>query len=120
MFFQLNVLLKKSTLIRSTTFLVNFIFFFTVWFSTTFFHFIFSAEWKDLNTKFILQVYRDYFTLKEFEQANTNHASKFNSIEFIDKESLLDASYIIDNHNKKFDEESKLSDSVSTKDDGKV
>ncbi|KAL1376937.1 hypothetical protein pipiens_020332, partial [Culex pipiens pipiens] len=40
-------------------------------------------EWKDLNSKFILQVYRDYYT-----QLKVDNAGKFNSIEFINKESF--------------------------------
>ncbi|EDS42615.1 conserved hypothetical protein [Culex quinquefasciatus] len=40
-------------------------------------------EWKDLNSKFILQVYRDYYT-----QLKAEYAGKFSSIEFINKESF--------------------------------
>lgn len=59
------------------------------------------SEWRDLNTKFILQVYRDYNTLNEFEQMGADNASKFSSIEFIDKESLMgDSVYILDNRNR--------------------
>lgn len=65
------------------------------------------SEWKDLNTKFILQVYRDYFTLNEFEQSSAENASKFSSIEFIDKESLSEM-YILDNRNKLFEDKSKI------------
>lgn len=57
------------------------------------------AEWKDLNIKFVLQVYRDYFTLNQFAQMNNENASKFSSIEFIDKESIYEM-YIQDNRNK--------------------
>jgi len=66
------------------------------------------SEWKDLNTKFILQVYRDYFTLNEFEQLNADNTSKFSSIEFIDKESLSDSLYILDNRNKMNEDKSEL------------
>lgn len=62
------------------------------------------AEWKDLNVKFVLQVYRDYFTLGELATEATRAAaeakragggggkadSKFSSIEFIDKDSLFE------------------------------
>jgi len=47
-------------------------------------------DWKDLNTKFVLQVYRDYYVLNELAQAQSDNASKFSSIEFIDKESLYE------------------------------
>ncbi|XP_058446852.1 non-lysosomal glucosylceramidase [Malaya genurostris] len=57
------------------------------------------SEWKDLNTKFILQVYRDYHTLNQYAQRNAENASKFSSIEFIDKESMYEM-YIQDNRNK--------------------
>lgn len=57
------------------------------------------SEWRDLNCKFILQVYRDYYVLNEFAQLSADNASKFSSIEFIDKESLSDV-YILDNRNK--------------------
>lgn len=67
------------------------------------------SEWKDLNTKFILQVYRDYFVLNEFENASADNASKFSSIEFIDKESLSGDMYILDNRNRTFDDKSELS-----------
>jgi non-lysosomal glucosylceramidase len=64
------------------------------------------SEWRDLNTKFILQVYRDYHTLSEFEQMNADNASKFSSIEFIDKESMFE--YILDNpRNKSSNDESE-------------
>lgn len=65
------------------------------------------SEWRDLNVKFILQVYRDYHTLHEFEQMSADSASKFSSIEFIDKESLSDV-YILDNRNRVVDDKSKL------------
>lgn len=65
------------------------------------------SEWRDLNTKFILQAYRDYYFLKEFEQLNSDNASKFSSIEFIDNESMYE--YILDNpRNKIGNEESKF------------
>jgi non-lysosomal glucosylceramidase len=64
------------------------------------------SQWRDLNTKFILQVYRDYYTLNEFEQMNSDNASKFSSIEFIDKESMFE--YILDNpRNKSSNDESE-------------
>ncbi|XP_032592367.1 non-lysosomal glucosylceramidase isoform X1 [Drosophila grimshawi] len=56
-------------------------------------------EWKDLNTKFVLQVYRDYYVLNELAQAQADNASKFSSIEFIDKESLYEL-YTQDNKRK--------------------
>lgn len=69
------------------------------------------SEWRDLNTKFILQVYRDYHMLSEFEQMNSDNASKFSSIEFIDKESVFE--YILDNpRNKSSNDESKKSASM--------
>lgn len=64
------------------------------------------SEWRDLNTKFILQAYRDYYVLNEFEQMNSDNASKFSSIEFIDKESMYE--YILDNPRNKVTEESEL------------
>jgi non-lysosomal glucosylceramidase len=60
-----------------------------------------------LNVKFILQVYRDFFILNEFAQLGAENASKFSSIEFIDKESLSEM-YILDNRNKMFDDKSKI------------
>ncbi|KAH8352435.1 hypothetical protein KR084_004138, partial [Drosophila pseudotakahashii] len=56
-------------------------------------------DWKDLNTKFVLQVYRDYYVLNELAQAQADNASKFSSIEFIDKESLYEL-YSQDNKRK--------------------
>ncbi|XP_030376910.1 non-lysosomal glucosylceramidase isoform X1 [Scaptodrosophila lebanonensis] len=56
-------------------------------------------DWKDLNTKFVLQVYRDYYVLNELAQAQADNASKFSSIEFIDKESLYEM-YSQDNKRK--------------------
>lgn len=53
------------------------------------------AEWRDLNVKFVLQVFRDYCTLKRFAQAQAADASKFSSIEFIDKDSLYDEMSVI-------------------------
>jgi non-lysosomal glucosylceramidase len=58
------------------------------------------SEWRDLNIKFVLQVYRDYYVLNQFAQSNAESSSKFSSIEFIDKESLYDISYVQDNRNK--------------------
>lgn len=66
------------------------------------------SEWRDLNTKFILQVYRDYYTLNEFELLSADNASKFSSIEFIDKESLMGEMYILDNRNRMGDDKSKF------------
>lgn len=65
------------------------------------------SEWKDLNIKFVLQVYRDYYVLNEFAQMNAENASKFSSIEFIDKESLSEM-YIHDNRNKLSEEKSEF------------
>lgn len=62
------------------------------------------SEWRDLNTKFILQVYRDYYNLNHYAQLNAENASKFSSIEFIDKESMYET-YIQDNRNKVSSEE---------------
>lgn len=59
------------------------------------------SEWRDLNTKFVLQVYRDFYTLKEMAQANVDNASKFSSIEFIDKDSLYEMCYQNVQDNKK-------------------
>ncbi|XP_037708746.1 non-lysosomal glucosylceramidase isoform X1 [Drosophila subpulchrella] len=61
-------------------------------------------DWKDLNTKFVLQVYRDYYVLNELAQAQSDNASKFSSIEFIDKESLYEL-YSQDNKRKNSSEE---------------
>ncbi|XP_037957731.1 non-lysosomal glucosylceramidase isoform X2 [Teleopsis dalmanni] len=61
-------------------------------------------EWKDLNTKFILQVYRDYYVLSEIAQSQADNASKFSSIEFIDKDSLYEM-YAQDNKRKNSAEE---------------
>lgn len=57
------------------------------------------SEWRDLNVKFVLQVYRDYYTLNQLAQATQEHSNKFSSIEFIDKDSLFDLC-IHDNRNK--------------------
>lgn len=65
------------------------------------------SEWRDLNTKFILQVYRDYHTLHEYEEMSSDNASKFSSIEFIDKLSLSEM-YILDNRNKIGDDKSEF------------
>ncbi|XP_055634667.1 non-lysosomal glucosylceramidase [Toxorhynchites rutilus septentrionalis] len=62
------------------------------------------SEWRDLNTKFILQVYRDYYTLSHYAHLNAENASKFSSIEFIDKESTYEM-YIQDNRNRVSPEE---------------
>ncbi|KAI8121146.1 Non-lysosomal glucosylceramidase [Lucilia cuprina] len=63
-------------------------------------------DWKDLNTKFVLQVYRDYYVLNELAQAQADNASKFSSIEFIDKESLYEM-YSQDNKRKNSVEDKK-------------
>lgn len=57
------------------------------------------SEWKDLNIKFVLQVYRDYYTLTHLAQSSAKNANKFSSIEFIDKDSLFEM-YMQDNKNK--------------------
>uniref|UniRef100_A0A336KNI8 CSON012927 protein n=1 Tax=Culicoides sonorensis TaxID=179676 RepID=A0A336KNI8_CULSO len=57
------------------------------------------SAWRDLNIKFVLQVYRDYYVLNNFAQLNAEKASRFSSIEFIDKESMFEL-YIQDNRNK--------------------
>lgn len=57
------------------------------------------SQWKDLNIKFVLQVFRDYYILNELAQQNVENASKFSSIEFIDKESLYEI-HVQDNRNK--------------------
>lgn len=77
------------------------------------------SEWRDLNSKFILQVYRDYFVLNEFTQQNADSASKFSSIEFIDKESLSEM-YILDNRNKLNDESKKSASMYINESNGKV
>lgn len=63
-------------------------------------------QWKDLGTKFILQVYRDFHALRQFEQPKGASACKYNSIEFIDKESLSEM-YILDDRNAIKDDYSK-------------
>uniref|UniRef100_A0A1B0AJL2 Non-lysosomal glucosylceramidase n=1 Tax=Glossina pallidipes TaxID=7398 RepID=A0A1B0AJL2_GLOPL len=63
-------------------------------------------DWKDLNTKFVLQVYRDYYILNDLAQAQADNASKFSSIEFIDKDSLYEM-YSQDNKRKNSAEEKK-------------
>lgn len=63
-------------------------------------------DWKDLNTKFVLQVYRDYYVLNELAQAQADNASKFSSIEFIDKDSLYEM-YSQDNKRKNSVEDKK-------------
>lgn len=55
------------------------------------------GEWKDLNVKFVLQVYRDYEVLMQL--ATQKHSNKFTSIEFIDKDSVFDVRFQ-DNRNK--------------------
>lgn len=62
------------------------------------------SEWKDLNIKFVLQVYRDYNSLKSLAKSTAEHANKFSSIEFIDKDSLFEM-YMQDNRNKLSPEE---------------
>lgn len=48
------------------------------------------AEWRDLNVKFILQVYRDYEILSGLSKSTQTNPNKFTSIEFIDKDSVFD------------------------------
>lgn len=69
-------------------------------------------DWKDLNTKFVLQVYRDYYVLNELAQAQADNASKFSSIEFIDKESLYEL-YTQDNKRKNSAEEKQRKNKVA-------
>lgn len=57
------------------------------------------SEWKDLNVKFVLQVYRDYHTLNQLTKSTAENAHKFSSIEYIDKDSLFEM-YLQDNRNK--------------------
>lgn len=57
------------------------------------------AEWRDLNVKFVLQVFRDYNTLTTLAQSTQENANKFSSIEFIDKDSIFEL-YIQDNRCK--------------------
>lgn len=53
------------------------------------------SEWRDLNVKFVLQVFRDYYALNELAQSQAvENGSKFSSIEFIDKDSLYEMSYM--------------------------
>ncbi|CRL08231.1 CLUMA_CG021033, isoform A [Clunio marinus] len=68
------------------------------------------SEWRDLNTKFILQVYRDFSIIRDFEQINSDNTSKFSSIEFIDKESLSDM--IMGSGNQRIVDKSKKSASM--------
>ncbi|KAG4076220.1 hypothetical protein HA402_014769 [Bradysia odoriphaga] len=56
------------------------------------------SEWRDLNIKFVLQVYRDYYTLNKLARTNSDNANKFSSIEYIDKDSLFEM--YMDNRNK--------------------
>lgn len=57
------------------------------------------AEWRDLNLKFVLQVYRDYEILSGLSKSAQTNPNKFTSIEFIDKDSVFDL-HIQDNRNK--------------------
>lgn len=59
------------------------------------------SEWRDLNVKFVLQVYRDYYVLNQLAQQSVDksNSSRFSSIEFIDKESIYEL-YMQDNRNK--------------------
>lgn len=61
------------------------------------------GEWRDLNVKFVLQVFRDYYALNEITQSqgSGDNGSKFSSIEFIDKDSLYEMSYLNMVDNKK-------------------
>lgn len=65
------------------------------------------SEWKDLNLKFVLQVYRDYYTLNLLSESNTQKARKCSSIEYIDKDSLFEL-YMLDNRNKLSPDENGL------------
>lgn len=56
------------------------------------------SEWRDLNIKFVLQVYRDYHALNKLARSNGDNANKFSSIEYIDKDSLFEM--YMDNRNK--------------------
>lgn len=59
------------------------------------------AEWRDLNVKFVLQVYRDYEILSGLSKSAQSNPNKFTSIEFIDKDSVFDLNvHIQDNRNK--------------------
>lgn len=57
------------------------------------------AEWRDLNVKFVLQVYRDYEILSGLSKSAQSNPNKFTSIEFIDKDSVFDL-HIHDNRMK--------------------
>lgn len=62
------------------------------------------CEWKDLNVKFVLQVFRDFVRLRELaeekeKQATAPGSSRFSSIEFIDKGSLMEL-YAMDNRDR--------------------
>lgn len=57
------------------------------------------AEWRDLNVKFVLQVYRDYEILSGLSKSAQANPNKFTSIEFIDKDSVFDL-HIQDNRHK--------------------
>ncbi|GAB0086442.1 Non-lysosomal glucosylceramidase [Sergentomyia squamirostris] len=70
------------------------------------------TEWKDLNTKFVLQVYRDFYVLNQLAQAQADNASKFSSIEFIDKDSLFEM-YTQDNRHQQNDDKAKKKKSAS-------
>lgn len=70
------------------------------------------SEWKDLNVKFVLQVYRDYYTLgqlakeaartaAEAKRGGAKADSKFSSIEFIDKDSLFELYATPDNRDRR-------------------
>lgn len=60
------------------------------------------SEWRDLNVKYVLQVYRDYHVLNQLAQNNVSKSSRFSSIEFIDKDSICEL-YLQDNRNNKED-----------------
>lgn len=56
------------------------------------------SEWRDLNIKFVLQVFRDYFALNKLAQSSGETTNKFSSIEYIDKDSLFEM--YMDNRHK--------------------
>ena len=83
------------------------------WFKTNAYPIHDVSEWKDLNIKFVLQVFRDYYTLNEFEQQSADNASKISSIDFIDKESLSEIA-LLNNRTRAGDDKSKLKVCQST------
>lgn len=77
------------------------------------------SEWKDLNVKFVLQTYRDYSILNQLAQKNAESASKFSSIEFIDKDSLFEM-YVPDNRTKNLQDNRKSASMYINESNGKV